>query len=258
MSAHKLDFYASSMSTAAPPWLPEWPVVAAALAGSERTETEIFTEPQLAPFRRYWPAVTPSADRHAQCRADRARSGGAWLVIHRRRRCTMPPATCSGARRGVLLNKNLDFIDNLNAVVYPDGTLPLGSAGTATLFLGDVRVATNVRLFGDTRAIGTRVSAVVNNAVLKQGATWLDSAFVVSDWYVSAMRRWSIAGSSASACSTSAFSKPCSPRPAGTPSCRGRLLRAGMLLAGAYAVLGAPGVQAHRAHACDDDGHRTG
>jgi hypothetical protein len=62
---------------------------------------------------------------------------------------------------GVLLNKNLDFIDNLNAVVYPDGTLPLGSAGTATLFLGDVRVATNVRLFGDTRAIGTRVSAVV-------------------------------------------------------------------------------------------------
>jgi hypothetical protein len=61
----------------------------------------------------------------------------------------------------VLLNKNLDFIDNLNAVVYPDGTLPLGSAGTATLFLGDVRVATNVRLFGDTRAIGTRVSAVV-------------------------------------------------------------------------------------------------
>ncbi len=87
---------------------------------------------------------------------------------------------------GVLLNKNLDFIDNMNAIVYPDGALPAGSAGTATLFLGDVRVATNVRLFGDTRAIGTRVSAVVHESVLNQGMTWLDRAFVVNDWYVSA------------------------------------------------------------------------
>jgi len=86
----------------------------------------------------------------------------------------------------VLLNKNLDFIDQMNAIVYPEGALPFGSAGTATLFLDDVRVATNVRLFGDTRAIGTRVSAVVHDTVIGQGRTWLDRAFVVSDWYVSA------------------------------------------------------------------------
>ena len=90
---------------------------------------------------------------------------------------------------GVLLNRNLAFIDHINQIVYPEGSLPFGSRGTATLFLDDVRISTNVRLFGgerDERAIGTRVSKAVRDAVLGEGRTWLDRAFVVSDWYVSA------------------------------------------------------------------------
>ncbi|TXH48245.1 MAG: HAMP domain-containing protein [Burkholderiaceae bacterium] len=90
---------------------------------------------------------------------------------------------------GVLLNRNLPFIDHINEIVYPEGSLPFGSVGTATLFLGDVRVSTNVRLFshdGTDRAIGTRVSQTVRDAVLGRGQTWLDRAFVVNDWYVSA------------------------------------------------------------------------
>lgn len=89
---------------------------------------------------------------------------------------------------GVLLNRNLPFIDHINGIVYPEGSLPFGSQGTATLFLDDVRISTNVRLFGadpTNRAIGTRVSQTVRDAVLGQGDTWLDRAFVVSDWYVS-------------------------------------------------------------------------
>ena len=89
---------------------------------------------------------------------------------------------------GVLLNRNLPFIDHINGIVYPEGSLPFGSQGTATLFLDDVRISTNVRLFGadpTNRAIGTRVSQTVRDAVLAQGDTWLDRAFVVSDWYVS-------------------------------------------------------------------------
>ena len=90
---------------------------------------------------------------------------------------------------GVLLNRNLSFIDHINEIVYPQGSLPFGSRGTATLFLDDVRISTNVRLFGgerDERAIGTRVSQAVRDAVLGEGRTWLDRAFVVNDWYVSA------------------------------------------------------------------------
>ena len=97
-------------------------------------------------------------------------------------------------RGGVMLNRNLGFIDHINEIVYPEGSLPFGSQGTATLFLDDVRVTTNVRLFadpgqvteGEQRAIGTRVSMAVREAVLGRGETWLDRAFVVKDWYVSA------------------------------------------------------------------------
>ncbi|MBT9506120.1 MAG: cache domain-containing protein [Rhodoferax sp.] len=89
-------------------------------------------------------------------------------------------------RGGVLLNQNLDLIDHINRIVYPDGSLPFGSNGTATLFMDDVRITTNVRLFQDQRAIGTRVSQAVRDAVLARGDTWLDRAFVVNDWYVSA------------------------------------------------------------------------
>lgn len=99
---------------------------------------------------------------------------------------------------GVLLNRNLAFIDHINDIVYPVGSLPFGSVGTATLFLDDVRISTNVRLFrgaggsaesesrAESRAIGTRVSQAVREAVLQRGETWLDRAFVVNDWYVSA------------------------------------------------------------------------
>jgi hypothetical protein len=91
-------------------------------------------------------------------------------------------------RGGVLLNRNLAFIDHINEIVYPQGSLPFGSQGTATLFLDDVRISTNVRLFGadGERAIGTRVSQAVRDAALGRGETWLGRAFVVNDWYVSA------------------------------------------------------------------------
>ena len=94
-------------------------------------------------------------------------------------------ATLGVVEGGVLLNRNLRFIDHINAIVYPEGSLPYGSQGTATLFLEDVRVTTNVRLFENERAIGTRVSQAVRDAVLGRGETWLDRAFVVKDWYVS-------------------------------------------------------------------------
>ena len=89
-------------------------------------------------------------------------------------------------RGGLLLNQNLPLIDHINRIVYPEGALPFGSHGTATLFMDDVRITTNVRLFQDQRAIGTRVSQAVRDAVLGHGGTWLDRAFVVDDWYVSA------------------------------------------------------------------------
>jgi len=86
---------------------------------------------------------------------------------------------------GVLLNANLGIVDRINTIVYQEASLPLGSQGTATLFLGDTRIATNVHLFENQRALGTRVSQAVHEKVLRQGQVWLGSAFVVNDNYMS-------------------------------------------------------------------------
>ncbi|MEM7074433.1 MAG: cache domain-containing protein [Pseudomonadota bacterium] len=86
---------------------------------------------------------------------------------------------------GRLLNRNLDVIDTMNALIYRDETGQVSRTGTTTLFLDDVRISTNVRMFEGSRALGTRVSEVVWRQVMETGQTWLDRAFVVNDWYIS-------------------------------------------------------------------------
>lgn len=166
----------------------DWPVIKAALAGVARTETEIFSAAQLHQIDPVLAerALTPLIAT-ANAQPDQRQMEDRGLMVHSAAAVRDADGRLLGVLEGgVLLNKNLAFIDRLNDIVYPAGALPVGSAGTATLFLGDVRVATNVRLFEGGRAIGTRVSAAVHAAVLDEGRTWLDRAFVVNDWYVSA------------------------------------------------------------------------
>ena len=86
---------------------------------------------------------------------------------------------------GVLLNSNFVFVDTIRDLVYGPGSLPEGSIGTVTVFLDDVRISTNVALKPGERALGTRVSNEVRRQVLEQGEVWIDSAFVVNDWFIS-------------------------------------------------------------------------
>ena len=87
---------------------------------------------------------------------------------------------------GILLNNNFTFVDAIRDLVYGPGSLPEGSIGTVTVFLDDVRISTNVPRVAGKRALGTRVSEEVSRAVLDQGETWINRAFVVNDWYISA------------------------------------------------------------------------
>ncbi|UPA26522.1 sensor histidine kinase [Shinella oryzae] len=165
----------------------DWPVIQDAIAGKSATGIDIFENADLERLssdlaaRARLPLVpTPNAvptERQEETRG---------MVVQ-----SASPVTLGGGRGavlvgGILLNQNLVFIDTINDLVYREASLPEGSQGTATLFLDDVRVSTNVRLFEGRRALGTRVSSAVRAAVLDEGRTWLDSAFVVNDWYISA------------------------------------------------------------------------
>lgn len=165
----------------------DWPVIKGALDGNAATGIDIFENADLAALssdlaaRARLPLVTtPNAvptDRTVETRGMVVQSASPVALGDNRK------AVLVG---GILLNQNLVFIDTINDLVYREASLPEGSQGTATLFLDDVRISTNVRLFEGRRALGTRVSAAVRTAVLGEGRTWLDSAFVVNDWYISA------------------------------------------------------------------------
>ena len=87
---------------------------------------------------------------------------------------------------GVLINRNYEIVDKIRTTVFKGESYKGQQVGTATIFQDDVRISTNVRNADGSRAITTRVSAEVAEAVLGRGDTWRSSAFVVNDWYMSA------------------------------------------------------------------------
>ena len=165
----------------------DWPVVRAALGGQWRSAVDILEADQLD-------ALAPGLAERAKIPLVPTRAAvptertveTRGMVIHSAAPVALPGGGRAALVGGLLLNRNLAFIDTINGLVYRDQSLPEGSQGTATLFLDDVRVSTNVRLFEKVRALGTRVSAAVRAKVLTEGRIWLDRAFVVNDWYISA------------------------------------------------------------------------
>ncbi|HUV31365.1 MAG TPA: cache domain-containing protein [Acidobacteriota bacterium] len=87
---------------------------------------------------------------------------------------------------GILLNRKFDLVDRIRDAVFGDELYKGKPLGTVTIFLWDVRIATNVVRQGATRAIGTRVSDEVYAKVLEKGERFGDRAFVVDVWYLSA------------------------------------------------------------------------
>ncbi|OQX54632.1 MAG: hypothetical protein B5M54_04860 [Candidatus Aminicenantes bacterium 4484_214] len=87
---------------------------------------------------------------------------------------------------GILLNKNYEIVDRVKEIVYKGEKYKGTDIGTATIFLYDLRISTNVLNENGKRALGTRVSQEVRQAVLIRGQAWIDRAFVVRDWYITA------------------------------------------------------------------------
>jgi two-component system NtrC family sensor kinase len=87
---------------------------------------------------------------------------------------------------GVLLNRNYELVDRIKDIVFKDVKYRGKEIGTATIFLGDLRISTNVMDKEGNRAIGTRAMREVQEQVLGKGMPWIHRAFVVDDWYITA------------------------------------------------------------------------
>lgn len=74
-----------------------------------------------------------------------------------------------------LFNNDFTLVDDIKEVAGVD---------TVTIFLGDLRVATNVLLKDGRRAVGTRIAQDVYEVVLEQERDYVGRAYVVTDWFI--------------------------------------------------------------------------
>ncbi|RQW79030.1 MAG: HAMP domain-containing protein, partial [Geobacter sp.] len=163
------------------------PVIRIALSGETVAATEILSEkslsredPKLADQARVRLVETPRAKP-----TNRTEETSGMVLM------AASPLLGTGGRimgvlyGGVLLNHNYGIVDRVWELVYRGERYDGRNVGTVTIFQGDLRISTNVHVDGGARALGTRLSESVYDAVLVNGKNWSDRAFVVNDWYLS-------------------------------------------------------------------------
>jgi two-component system NtrC family sensor kinase len=74
-----------------------------------------------------------------------------------------------------MFNNDFTIVDQIKDAAQID---------TVTIFLGDLRVSTNVMTETGERAVGTRLSQEVTDVVLRQGTEYVGEAFVVNQDYI--------------------------------------------------------------------------
>jgi two-component system NtrC family sensor kinase len=164
-------------------------IVAAALGGTTPVVgTAVFTAEMLA---RESPVLPDAArlelveTRGARPRDDTVETDGLVLLA------AAPVVDYSGEvigalYGGLLLTRRVEIVDRIKETLFEGAQYEGRDIGTATIFLDDVRIATNVVNEDGARAIGTRVSEEVYRRVIVGGERWVGRAYVVKDWYITA------------------------------------------------------------------------
>jgi two-component system, NtrC family, sensor kinase len=154
------------------------PIISQALESGEATAAteiipaELLDQAKLADQARIAIVDTPKAA--AQLFDEREGSAGLSLVS------ISPVKDTAGQLLGSvvafhLFNNDFTLVDRIRKAAGVD---------TVTIFLGDLRVSTNVMTEQGSRAIGTRLSEEVAKVVLEQGQEFVGPAFVVDQDYI--------------------------------------------------------------------------
>ena len=146
------------------------------------TREELLKESELLAEQAYM-EFTPTPK--AKPRLDKESTSGMVLVA------AAPIYADDGNLVGVLygadlINRDYKIVDMIKDALFKNEEYEDRDVGTVTIFQEDFRISTNVLTYRQERAITTRVSQEVNEAVLERGESWNDRAFVVNAWYVTA------------------------------------------------------------------------
>jgi two-component system NtrC family sensor kinase len=87
---------------------------------------------------------------------------------------------------GQLLNRRNSVADRIRSNLYRDERFDGRDVAVASIFLGDIRIATSATTASGERAVGTQASADVYERVMLKGERWLKAGYVVDDWYLTA------------------------------------------------------------------------
>ncbi len=154
------------------------PVVGNAVFGADELGTE---SPALPDIARLELVPTPAA----RPRSDAVETNG--LVMLAAAPVFDDAGQVIGALYGgSLLTRSYDLVDGIKDVLFRGEQYQGRDVGTSTIFLDDVRIATNVPSGTGARAVGSRVSEEVYRWVVRGGERWVGRAYVVNDWYISA------------------------------------------------------------------------
>ncbi|NNG17490.1 MAG: HAMP domain-containing protein, partial [Gemmatimonadales bacterium] len=168
--------------------VPSLSLVEAALAGKAVAATEMLSVAELTrevPHLRERARIPLLATPKASPPETSEQSSGLVMLA------AAPVNESSGERLGVLyagilLNRNYNFVDDVWRILYKDEKYRGKEVGLVSIFQGEYRVATVVRTESGERAIGTRVSEDVREAVLERGEAWNKRSFVIDDYYIGA------------------------------------------------------------------------
>jgi two-component system, NtrC family, sensor kinase len=87
---------------------------------------------------------------------------------------------------GILLNRDEGLITQINDFVFGDKKHANGTTGIVTIFLENVRIATNVMGASGQRLIGGYAPADIYRAVSSQGNPYYTRSYVAGSWYLTA------------------------------------------------------------------------
>jgi two-component system, NtrC family, sensor kinase len=87
---------------------------------------------------------------------------------------------------GALLNNGTELVDQIKDLIFGRERYDRSEIGAASIFMGDVRIATSLMPRPDERGMGTHVAGEIAETVLQRGELWHGPALVVNRHYITA------------------------------------------------------------------------